>query len=53
MSEYIHRLMLYGYSLIDAYFTCYDFIKEFSLTELDSFIQSIEKETRRVDRIQS
>jgi len=53
MLKYIQRLILCGYSPTDAYVTCYDFIKEFSLIELDLFIRSIEKEIQRVDRIQS
>lgn len=52
MLKYIQRLMSCGYSPTDAYSTCYDFIKEFSLIELESFISSIEKEIRCVDRVQ-
>lgn len=51
MLEYVQRLILCGYSPSDAYSTCCDFIKEFSLIELDLFIRSIEKEVRYVDKV--
>lgn len=51
MLEYVQRLMSCGYSPSDAYSTCCDFIKEFSLIELNLFIQSIEKEVQNVDKI--
>lgn len=51
MYNYIQRLILCGYSPSDAYSTCYNFIKELTLTELDFFVRSLEKEIRNVDPI--
>lgn len=44
MQEYIQRLIRCGYSPSDACSTCHDFVKEFSLDELVSFIEYLEKE---------
>ena len=42
MNLYIARLMACGYSMCDAYMTYFDFIKNFKLDDLESFIKSLE-----------
>jgi hypothetical protein len=51
MQDYIQRLIHCGYSPHNAYSTCYNFIKEFSVLDLETYITSLEKEVRYVDRI--
>lgn len=50
MSDYIQRLIQCGYSPSEAYSTCYDFIKEFSLQDLQAFIVCLE-EAYNVDSV--
>jgi len=43
MNLYIARLMACEYSMTDAYMTYHDFLKNFTLKDLDLFIKSLEK----------
>lgn len=42
--DYINRLIMCGYSPCMATRTYYDFIRNFSLEELEEFIESLEEE---------
>ena len=52
MNGYIHRLMNCGYSPSEAYTTYHSFLREFSLSDLDDFLESMEEGVYNVDRIQ-
>lgn len=43
MNIYIARLMSCGYSMTDAYMTYHDFVKNYTLDDLEYFIQSLEE----------
>lgn len=43
MNIYIARLMSCGYSMTDAYMTYHDFMKNYTLDDLEHFIQSLEE----------
>ena len=50
MSDYVQRLIRCGYSPSEAYSTCYNFIKEFSIRDLQTFITCLEEEYN-VDKV--
>lgn len=54
MLKYINRLIACGYAPHNAYAICRSFVKDFSIVELDTFVQSIERDKREdghVDRV--
>lgn len=46
MLKYINRLIACGYAPYNAYAVCRSFAKNFSIVELDMFVQSIEHNER-------
>lgn len=46
MIEYTNRLIACGYAPHNAYAICRSFAKDFSIVELDMFVQSIEHDKR-------
>ena len=45
---YVKRLVSCGYSYANAIRVCGDFLKNFTLADLDDFVKSIEKDTFNV-----
>lgn len=46
MIEYINRLIACGYAPHNAYAVCRSFARDFSIVELNMFVQSIEHDER-------
>lgn len=51
MIEYINRLIACGYAPYNAYATCRSFARDFSIIELDMFVQSIEHNEREDEHV--
>lgn len=50
IKKYIFRLQCCGYTMETATQTCFDFLRDFTISELEDFINSMEAEY--VDRVQ-
>lgn len=51
MIEYTNRLIACGYAPHNAYAICRSFARDFSTAELDTFVQSIERDKRKDEHV--
>lgn len=51
MLKYINRLIACGYAPYNAYAVCRSFAKDFSIVELNMFVQSIECDKRKDEHV--
>lgn len=49
MQKYVNRLIKCGYSPVDAYNMCVNYLKDFSILDLEMLISSIEERRKHVD----